>query len=65
MSDTDLVASTGGENIYGKYKLLLKTANFFSNTFTWMIVLFSIMVFVGILWLAKFFYKKKIENSNF
>lgn len=32
------VLSTDGSNVNGKYKLLYKTANFFSNIFTWLIV---------------------------
>lgn len=40
----DLVNSTDGQNIYGKYKLLYKTANFFANQFTWIIVFFCFIV---------------------
>ena len=32
------VLSTDGSNVNGKYKLLYKTANFFSNIFTWLVV---------------------------
>lgn len=35
---TTLISSTDGQNIFGKYKLLYKTANFFGNQFTWIIV---------------------------
>lgn len=42
----DSVASTDGQNIFGKYRLLFKTANFFGNQFTWLIV------FVGCLFIA-------------
>lgn len=38
IENTDLINSTDGQNIYGKYKLLYKTANFFANQFTWLIV---------------------------
>lgn len=38
VGDSSLVESKDGQNIYGKYKLLYKTANFLSNQFTWMIV---------------------------
>ena len=41
----DSVASTDGQNITGKYRLLVKTANFFSNQFTWIIVAVSLLVF--------------------
>jgi hypothetical protein len=44
----NLVHSTDGQNIYGKYKLLYKTANFFANQFTWIIVFvcFVVVAFV-------------------
>lgn len=38
IENTDLIKSTDGQNIFGKYKLLYKTANFFANQFTWLIV---------------------------
>lgn len=41
--------STDGTNVFGKYKLLYKSANFFSNMFTWIIVFLGIIVFVVIL----------------
>lgn len=52
------VSTIEGENIFGKYKLLKKTANFFGNQFTWMIVFFSIIVFAILIrfwrnWLKK------------
>jgi len=43
------VATVDAQNIYGKYRLLLKTANFFGNQFTWIIVVVCILaVAVGI-----------------
>ena len=42
--ENELIASTDGQNIYGKYKLLYKTANFFANQFTWIIVCFCLLV---------------------
>ena len=39
------VATVDGQNIYGKYRLLQKTANFFGNQFTWIIVFFCLIVF--------------------
>jgi hypothetical protein len=38
MGKINIIDSTDGQNILGKYKLLYKTANFFSNQFTWLIV---------------------------
>ena len=46
------VISLDGTNVPGKYNLLFKTANFFSNMFTWTIVLLiliSVMVLVRLL----------------
>jgi len=43
------VVTVDAQNIYGKYRLLLKTANFFGNQFTWIIVVVCILaVAVGI-----------------
>lgn len=44
LEKSDLISSTDGQNIYGKYKLLYKTANFFSNQFTWLIVFICFLV---------------------
>jgi hypothetical protein len=55
------VASTSDVNIYGKYRLLRKTANFFSNQFTWMIVFFSILAFAIIVRFLRNYLKKKRE----
>jgi len=55
------VASTDGQNIFGKYRLLIKTANFFSNQFTWMIVFFSIFVFAIIIRFWRNWLKKRQE----
>lgn len=43
LPDSSVVA-TDGQNIYGKYHLLRKTANFFGNQFTWMIVFVCLVV---------------------
>jgi type II secretory pathway component PulF len=53
------VATTDGQNIFGKYRVLKKTANFFSNQFTWMIVFFSIFVFAIIIRFLRNWLKKK------
>ena len=38
------VSTVDAQNIYGKYKLLQKTANFFGNQFTWIIIFFCLVV---------------------
>ena len=38
------VATVDAQNIYGKYRLLQKTANFFGNQFTWIIVFACLIV---------------------
>jgi hypothetical protein len=53
------VAATDAQNIFGKYRLLKKTANFFSNQFTWMIVIFSIFGFAVIVKLVRNWLKKR------
>ena len=53
------VATVDGQNIFGKYRLLRKTANFFGNQFTWMIVFFSIIVFAIIVRIVRNCLKKK------
>jgi hypothetical protein len=58
MPDASLSPIDSAQTIYGKYKLLQKTANFFSNQFTWIIVFLSIIVVALILkcwrsWLKK------------
>jgi biopolymer transport protein ExbB/TolQ len=55
------VASKDGDNIYGKYRLLAKTANFFGNQFTWMIVFFSILAFAIIIRFLRNWLKKRRE----
>lgn len=46
------VLSTDGSNVNGKYKLLYKTANFFSNIFTWLVVFLILLVITLIMrWL--------------
>ena len=42
--DNERILSTDGQNIYGKYKLLYKTANFFANQFTWLLVFVGLVV---------------------
>ncbi len=45
------VISLDGMNVPGKYNLLFKTANFFSNMFTWTIVL---LMLIGAMLLVRF-----------
>lgn len=47
-TNNEFISSTDGQNIYGKYKLLYKTANFLSNQFTWILIAVSLLV-VGLL----------------
>lgn len=50
------VLSTDGSNVNGKYKLLYKTANFFSNIFTWLIVFLILLAITLIMrWLRNKF----------
>ncbi len=58
------IASTDGQNIFGKYRLLVKTANFFSNQFTWMIVFFCIFVFAVIIRFLRNWLKKKQDYQT-
>lgn len=44
------VQSRDGTDVSGKYKLLYKTANFFSNMFTWVVVF---VVVLGVTFLLK------------
>jgi asparagine N-glycosylation enzyme membrane subunit Stt3 len=53
------IASSGAENIFGKYRILKKTANFFSNQFTWMLVFFSIFVFAVFIKFLRNWLKKR------
>lgn len=55
------VVTTDAQNIFGKYRILRKTANFFSNQFTWMIVFFSIFVFAVIIKFVRRWLKKRQE----
>jgi len=55
------VATTDAQNIFGKYRILRKTANFFSNQFTWMIVFFSILAFAVIVKYLRKCLKKRQE----
>ena len=67
MPDSSVVTADG-QNIVGKYKLLHKTANFFSNQFTWLIVFFSIFAFAIIIKFIRNYLKKRqdyqIVKSN-
>lgn len=52
------IATVDAQNIFGKYRLLKKTANFFGNQFTWLIVFLSILLFAVLIkvwrnWLKK------------
>lgn len=58
MPDSSL-ATVDAQNIFGKYRLLNKTANFFGNQFTWMIVFFSILTFAVIIRFLRNWLKKK------
>jgi hypothetical protein len=58
MPDSSVV-TVDGQNIIGKYKFLHKTANFFSNQFTWLIVFFSIFVFAIIIKFVRNYLKKR------
>lgn len=42
VDQNNIFVSTDGQNLLGKYQLLTKTANFFSNQFTWIIVFVSL-----------------------
>jgi hypothetical protein len=55
------VVTTDAQNIFGKYRILRKTANFFANQFTWMIVFFSIFVFAVIIKFVRKWLKKRQE----
>ena len=64
MSDSS-VAAVDAQNIYGKYKLLNKTANFFGNQFTWIIVFTAILVFAIIVKVARnCLRKREIESKS-
>lgn len=53
------VATVDAQNIFGKYRLLKKTANFFGNQFTWLIVFLSIIVFAVLVRLWRNWLKKR------
>lgn len=57
-SDSSVV-TVDGQNIVGKYKLLHKTANFFSNQFTWLIVITCIIAFAVVVRIVRNYMKKK------
>lgn len=54
------VISLDGLNVPGKYNLLFKTANFFSNMFTWTIVL---LIIIGVMLLVRFL-RNRFANEN-
>lgn len=54
------VVSLDGMNVPGKYNLLFKTANFFSNIFTWTIVLFML---IGLMLLVRLL-KNRFVNQG-
>jgi hypothetical protein len=55
------VATTDAQNIFGKYRILRKTANFFANQFTWILVFFSIFAFAVIVKYVRKWLKKRQE----
>ena len=52
------MATVDGQNIYGKYRLLHKTANFFGNQFTWIIVFFCLIVVAILIKIWRWWLKK-------
>lgn len=60
MGPDGAVISLDGMNVPGKYNLLFKTANFFSNIFTWTIVLFML---IGLMLLVRFL-KNRFANQG-
>lgn len=52
--------SVDGQNILGKYQLLYKTANFFSNSFTWLLVLAVLLALGGVIKLVRNKMKKEV-----
>jgi hypothetical protein len=53
------IATVDAQNIFGKYRLLKKTANFFGNQFTWIIVFLSILLFAVLIRLWRNWLKKR------
>jgi hypothetical protein len=53
------LATVDAQNIYGKYRLLQKTANFFGNQFTWIIVFVAILLFAVVVRVLRNCLKKK------
>lgn len=47
-TNDQFISSSDGQNIFGKYKLLYKTANFLSNQFTWILIFLSLLA-VGLI----------------
>jgi hypothetical protein len=54
----ETVVTADGQNIQGKYILLKKSANFFGNQFTWMIVCLCLLLFAFLLRMARNHLKK-------
>ena len=57
------VATVDAQNIFGKYRLLRKTANFFGNQFTWIIVFVSILVAAIIIKIWRSYLKKNRDKA--
>ena len=60
----DTVVTTDGQNIQGKYRLLNKSANFFGNQFTWMIVFLCLLLFALLLRVARNHLKKDRKTNK-
>ena len=63
ITESSGVVSVDGQNIVGKYKVLGKTANFFSNSFTWIIVMVCIIAVAIVLWGVRRYLKKKAREE--
>jgi len=59
MPDASLSPKDSAQTIYGKYRLLQKTANFFSNQFTWIIVFLCILAAAILLRIWRNWLKKR------
>lgn len=58
------VYSVDGQNIRGKYQLLYKTANFFSNQFTWLLVFLGLLFLGTIIRIIRNKLKKKVISAK-
>ena len=56
------VETVDAQNIYGKYKLLQKTANFLGNQFTWIIVFLCILLFAIAVKVLRYCLRKKKQE---